>query len=129
MGASASGSNTPPSVSLRPVYKLTVGCRYVAALYDPSTQTLHIQNPTPLYLMAHRAKRLKLAASVKKSEMDSRAEYKARRNDLGEVFGTRKAKSQIRAEERNRVDVGAMQGVKGHLMEAIPKTAMLEEGE
>ncbi|RSH91177.1 DNA-directed RNA polymerase I subunit rpa49 [Saitozyma podzolica] len=102
-------------------------CQYVAALYDPSTQTLHIQNPTPLYLMAHRAKRLKLAASVKKSEMDSRAEYKARRNDLGEVFGTRKAKSQIRAEERNRVDVGAMQGVKGHLMEAIPKTAMLEE--
>jgi DNA-directed RNA polymerase I subunit RPA49 len=79
--------------------------------------------------MAHRAKRLKLAASAKKLEMDSRAEYKARRNDLGEVFGTRKAKSQIRAEERNRVDVGAMQGVKGHLMEAIPKTAMLEEGE
>ena len=42
-----------------------------------------------------------------------------RRNDLGEAFGTKKAKSQIRAEERNRVDVGAMQGVKGHLMESI----------
>lgn len=47
------------------------------------------------------------------------ADYKAKRNDLGEVFGTKKAKSQIRAEERNKVDIGAMQGLKGHLMEAI----------
>jgi DNA-directed RNA polymerase I subunit RPA49 len=49
------------------------------------------------------------------------AEYRARRNDLGEAFGTRKAKTQIKADERNKVDIGAMEGVRGHLMESIVK--------
>ncbi len=57
-----------------------------------------------------------------------RSEWRAKRNDLGEVFGTRKAKSQIRAEERNRVDVGAMEGVRGHLMESIGELAVVDNG-
>jgi DNA-directed RNA polymerase I subunit RPA49 len=60
---------------------------------------------------------------------DATIEWKTRRNDLGEAFGTRKAKSQIRAEERNRVDVSAMEGVKGHLMESIGETEVVERGE
>lgn len=74
----------------------------------------------PLYLVGQRVKRLRYAAL---SSADRAADYRARRNDLGEVFGTRKAKSQIRSEERNKVDISAMQGIKGHLMESIGETA------
>ena len=41
------------------------------------------------------------------------------RNELGETFGTKKAQSAIRAQERNRVDVDAMRGVAVHLQESI----------
>lgn len=55
--------------------------------------------------------------------------WKQRRNNLGETFGTRKAKSQIKAEERNKVDVTAMQGVKARLMESIGGVDAKEDGE
>jgi len=97
------------------------------ALYDPSTSTLQINPSTPLYLLAHRAKRLRTAALPSSASKESKIEWRVKRNDLGEVFGTRKAKSQIKAAERNKVDVGAMQGVKGHLMESIGER--MEEGE
>ncbi|WWD15781.1 hypothetical protein CI109_100205 [Kwoniella shandongensis] len=94
-------------------------CQYLPAIYDPSTQTLHVHPSAPLYLLAHSVKRLKSAGLSAAPAADQRALYKAKRNDLGEAFGTRKAKVQIRAEERNKVDVGAMEGVRGHLMESI----------
>jgi DNA-directed RNA polymerase I subunit RPA49 len=100
--------------------------RYLPALYDPSTSILHIHPSAPLYLLVHRVKRLKNAPLISQASKDQRLEYRIKRNDLGEVFGTRKAKSQIRAEERNRVDVGAMQAVKGHLMESIGEKAVVE---
>lgn len=43
----------------------------------------------------------------------------AQRNTLGEAFGTKKAKAQIRARERNRVDIDAMKNVTGHLQDTI----------
>ncbi|EJT47276.1 hypothetical protein A1Q1_03905 [Trichosporon asahii var. asahii CBS 2479] len=91
-------------------------CQYVPAVYDPSTKTLHVHPTTPLYLLAHRVKRMREAplSETQRSEL-----WKQRRNDLGETFGTRKAKSQIKAEERNKVDANAMQGVKARLMESI----------
>lgn len=85
-----------------------------------------IHPSAPLYLMSHRAKRLRQAALTNASMKD---DYRARRNDLGEVFGTRKAKTMIRAEERNKIDVNAMQGVKGHLMETIGESSVVEGGE
>jgi DNA-directed RNA polymerase I subunit RPA49 len=69
--------------------------------------------------MSHRAKRLKampLPSQIAKAEQ---AEYRARRNDLGEAFGTRKAKSQIRAAERGKVNATAMEGVREHLMDSV----------
>ena len=41
------------------------------------------------------------------------------RNLLGEAFGSKKAKQAIRAMERNRVDVSAMEGVASHLQDTI----------
>ncbi|KAK4689942.1 DNA-directed RNA polymerase I subunit RPA49, partial [Tremellales sp. Uapishka_1] len=94
-------------------------CQYLPALFDPSTQTLHVAPSAPLYLLAHRVKKQKYAALP---SAVAATDWRKQRNDLGEVFGTKKAQSRIRAEERNRVDVSAMAGVKGHLMEAIGET-------
>ncbi|WWD01572.1 hypothetical protein V866_008517 [Kwoniella sp. B9012] len=101
-------------------------CQYLPALYDPSTGTVHINPSTPLYLLTHGVKRLRSSVTLP-SASDSRAHWKAQRNDLGETFGTRKAKTQIRAEERNKVDVSAMEGVKGHLMGSIPEM-LIDDG-
>ena len=92
-------------------------CQYIPAVFNPATGSLDIYPSTPLYLLGHRVKRLRNAGLT--TPASRAADYKAKRNDLGEVFGTKKAKSQIRAEERNKVDIGAMQGIKGHLMETI----------
>lgn len=103
--------------------------RYVPAIFDPSTRTLTIHPSTPLYLLSHRVKRLKSGPTDPLSHLEKEVNmYRMKRNDLGETFGTRKAKSQIKAQERNKVNVGAMEGVRGHLMDAIGEKAG-EEGE
>ncbi|WRT66971.1 uncharacterized protein IL334_003936 [Kwoniella shivajii] len=95
-------------------------CQYLPAIYDPATSTVHIHPSAPLYLLTHGVKRLRESINAHTAS-DLKAQYKAQRNDLGETFGTRKAKTQIKAEERNKVDVSAMEGVKGHLMDSIPE--------
>ena len=94
-------------------------CQYLPAIFNPDTNSLEVYPSSPLYLMGHRVKRLQNIALTSSSRA---ADYKAKRNTLGETFGTRKAKSQIKAEERNKVDVGAMEGIKGHLMDSIGET-------
>ncbi|ORX39701.1 RNA polymerase I associated factor, A49-like protein [Kockovaella imperatae] len=90
-------------------------CQYLPAVYDPDAGTLQIHASSPLYLMVHRSKRMTNVAL----QMEKADDYRTKRNNLGEVFGTRKAKSQIRAEERNKLNADAMQDVRGHLMETI----------
>lgn len=75
--------------------------------------------PAPLYLMSHRAKRLKAVALSSQAARTGQIEYRTQRNDLGEAFGTRKAKSQIRAAERGKVNAAAMEGVREHLMDSV----------
>lgn len=94
----------------------------MAALFDPKTKTLHVHPTTPLYLLAHRAKRMRTAPLSASAAPDANQQWKIKRNDLGETFGTRKAKSQIKAEERNKVDVTAMQGVRANLIDSIGGT-------
>jgi DNA-directed RNA polymerase I subunit RPA49 len=91
--------------------------RYLPGIYDPETNTLTL-TPAPLYLMSHRAKRLKMA-TLSAPPAEAMAEWRAKRNDLGEAFGTRKAKSQIKAQERGKVNASAMEGVKDYLMDSI----------
>jgi DNA-directed RNA polymerase I subunit RPA49 len=57
-----------------------------------------------------------LSSAVSK---EGQPDWRLKRNDLGEAFGTRKAKSQIRAQERGKVNAAAMEGVKDHLMDSI----------
>ncbi|WVQ71488.1 hypothetical protein IAR50_001026 [Cryptococcus sp. DSM 104548] len=94
-------------------------CQYLPAVYDPSTKTLHVHPSTPLYLFAHRVKRLRTAPVSAPPAQAAKAQWRQERNDLGEAFGTRKAKAQIKSEERNKVNADAMKDAKGHLMETI----------
>jgi hypothetical protein len=99
--------------------------RYLPALYDPETNTLTI-TPAPLYLMSHRAKRLKMAPLPSEASKEAEMNWRIKRNDLGEAFGTRKAKSQIKAQERGKVNAAAMEGVKDHLMDSIVVSEVVE---
>ena len=50
-------------------------------------------------------------------------QYMEARNTLGEIFGTKKAKAQIKQRERQKVDVDAVKGVVSHIVDAIDKGA------
>lgn len=67
---------------------------------------------------------VKALKSLKSNEEPSALAYREARTALGETFGTKKAKAAIRAQERNKVDISAMQGVMEHVVEGIDKAAM-----
>lgn len=48
-------------------------------------------------------------------------EYLEAKTTLGRTFGTKKQKANIRAQERNKIDPSAMQGVMGYVMDSIDK--------
>ncbi|CED85388.1 RNA polymerase I 49 kDa subunit [Phaffia rhodozyma] len=92
-------------------------CKYLIGIHDPSTSTLTLA-PTPTYLLAHSVKRLKQLDS---SESTS-ANFKDQRNKLGEAFGTKKAKSRIKAVERNLIDTSQMEDVRVLLQDSIQQS-------
>lgn len=104
--------------------------RYLPALFDPSTNSLLVQPSAPAYILAQRVKRLKTSNNT--TNLSNPSEMRAlQRDQLGEAFGTRKAKNRIKAAERNKVDASAQEGVKGHLLESIQtaSASMPTEGE
>ncbi|KZV71749.1 RNA polymerase I associated factor A49-like protein [Peniophora sp. CONT] len=90
------------------------GCQYHVAVYHPSAKKIILQ-PAPLFTVAREVKALKSF----RSSAPSASERIAARNALGEAFGTKKAKANIRAYERNKVDVGALENVAGALQDRI----------
>lgn len=66
--------------------------------------------------MVRRVKALKDLAPAPSTGSAERIEQ---RNTLGETFGTRKAQKAIRAAERDKIDVSAMQGVTDHIQGSI----------
>lgn len=80
----------------------------------------------PLHLLTHRVKALK---GLKPMPVTAQQRIAARAA-LGETFGTKKAKANIRAQERNKVDVSAMEGVAAHLQDRIDQstTALPTQG-
>ena len=83
-------------------------------VYDKRTNTTTLRT-APLHVLARQVKALK---NLKPIEVSSE-ERMALRNNLGEAFGTKKAKAVIRARERNRVDIDAMKDVTEHLQDTI----------
>jgi len=76
-----------------------------------------VLRPAPLHILARQVKALKDAESAHVAAKEKGAAHHA----LGETFGTKKARAAIRAAERNKVDVTAMEGVIGHLVDSIEK--------
>ncbi|KAG5644280.1 hypothetical protein DXG03_008765 [Asterophora parasitica] len=98
------------------------GCRYLVAIHNKRTGALSVL-PTPKspYILTRTVKALK---SIPASAAPTQQEYLLAKTALGETFGTKKAKANIRAQERNKVDVRAMQGVMDHLQQGIDKGAV-----
>ena len=98
-----------------------ISSRYLVAIHNPRKASLTVY-PTPLtpQILSHTVKALK---SIPPAPAPTARAFREARNNLGETFGTKKAKAAIRAQERNKVDVGAMEGVMGHVMEGIDKGA------
>ncbi|KAF8966904.1 RNA polymerase I associated factor, A49-like protein [Flammula alnicola] len=97
------------------------GCRYLVAVRNTRTGTISIL-PTPKtpHILSHTVKALK---SIPPSAAPSKLQYLEAKTTLGETFGTKKQKASIRAQERNRIDVSAMEGVMGYVMDSIEKGA------
>jgi hypothetical protein len=67
---------------------------------------------------------VKALKSIPPAPAPSALRFREAKNALGETFGTKKAKASIRAMERNRVDVSAMEGVMDFVMDGIDKGAI-----
>lgn len=95
----------------------TTGCRYLVGVHDKKTGITTIR-PAPLHTLTRDVKALKGLEPIAVSVLQ-RLEARAA---LGETFGTKKAKLAIKAQERNKVDVSAMETVVDHLQESIQKS-------
>ncbi|KXN83994.1 DNA-directed RNA polymerase I subunit rpa49 [Leucoagaricus sp. SymC.cos] len=97
------------------------GCRYIVALHNKRTGAVSLlPSSKPPQILQRTVKALK---SIKPTDAPTATQYQQARTTLGETFGTKKAKAAIRAQERNKVDVGAMEGVIDYVMEGIEKGA------
>ncbi|KAF8626019.1 hypothetical protein AX15_005111 [Amanita polypyramis BW_CC] len=95
------------------------GCRYLVSVYDRTTGQITVLPATKTpYILTRTVKALK---SIPPAAAPSVLAYKEARTTLGETFGTKKAKTAIRAEERNHIDVSAMEGVMDFVMEGIER--------
>ncbi|KAF5392112.1 hypothetical protein D9757_003204 [Collybiopsis confluens] len=95
------------------------GCGYVLAIRNGSKLKLLATQNSP-FILTRTVKALK---SILPADEPTSLAFREARTALGETFGTKKAKAAIRAQERNRVDVGAMQGVMQHVVEGIDEKA------
>ncbi|KAF9526022.1 Rpa49 subunit specific to nuclear RNA polymerase I [Crepidotus variabilis] len=97
------------------------GCRYLLAVRNKRTGIISLLPTTKTpHILKHTVKALK---SIPSSAAPSKVEFVAAKNTLGETFGTKKQKANIKAQERNKIDVGAMEGVMGYVMDSIDKGA------
>lgn len=103
-------------ISIYPLPFRRLSCRYLVGVHNKRTGTTTLR-PAPLHILTHQVKALKGLQPAAVSTLQ-RLEARAA---LGETFGTKKAKQAIRAQERNKVDVSAMEGVADHLQESILK--------
>ncbi|KAF8578888.1 RNA polymerase I associated factor, A49-like protein [Ramaria rubella] len=91
-------------------------CQYLIGVHDKTTNKVTLRH-APLHVLTRDVKAFKSLDPLA-SGLAFEERVKAR-NLLGEAFGSKKAKQAIRATERNRVDVSAMEGVAGYLQDSI----------
>ncbi|KIJ61208.1 hypothetical protein HYDPIDRAFT_97072 [Hydnomerulius pinastri MD-312] len=96
--------------------RASVGSRYYVGVHNKRTGVTTIRQ-APLHIITHQVKALK---SLQPSTVSVLQRLEARAA-LGESFGTKKARQAIKAQERNKVDVSAMETVADHLQESIQR--------
>ncbi|KAF9123417.1 DNA-directed RNA polymerase I subunit rpa49 [Mortierella sp. 14UC] len=93
----------------RPAY-----CRYVLAIRDRDTDKVVFKD-APVIAVNRTIKSLKNA----KTQFSSKEQFIQAKNTLGEAFGTKKIKQQIKSVERNAVNVGTLDSIAGILQDTI----------
>ncbi|KAJ2626222.1 DNA-directed RNA polymerase I subunit rpa49 [Coemansia sp. RSA 1290] len=88
---------------------LVRGCNYLLGVYDPQTNSVTFRQ-APLVRIDTTIKALKGSRGV--SDRDISDRIMQAHTELGEAFGSKKRKAQIRADERNRIN---MEGVKNDM--------------
>lgn len=66
---------------------------------------------------------MKALKSLPSSAAPSKVQYLEAKTALGETFGTKKQKANIRAQERNKINVSAMESVMNYVIDSIEKGA------
>ncbi|KAJ2713493.1 DNA-directed RNA polymerase I subunit rpa49 [Coemansia spiralis] len=95
---------------------LVNGCKYLLGVYDKATDSVTFR-AAPVVRVSSVIKSLKGVRGV--ADRNIAEQVIAARNELGEAFGNKKRKAQIRAEERNRIDMGGVQGDKSVIQASI----------
>ncbi|KAF9981142.1 DNA-directed RNA polymerase I subunit rpa49 [Mortierella antarctica] len=96
-------------------------CRYVVAIRDKETNKVTFKD-APVIAVNRTIKSLKNA----KLHVSSKEQFTQAKNSLGEAFGTKKIKQQIKSVERNAVNVSTLDNVAGYLQDSISaKTSAL----
>ncbi|KAJ1949826.1 DNA-directed RNA polymerase I subunit rpa49, partial [Linderina pennispora] len=88
----------------------------MVGVYDKATNTVTFRR-APLVRINTVVKSLKSSRGVKEHDISNR--ILEARNELGEKFGNKKRKAQIRAEERNRINMDQIQGSAGIISTSI----------
>ncbi|KAI8323044.1 RNA polymerase I associated factor, A49-like protein [Martensiomyces pterosporus] len=86
---------------------LYTGCKYLVGVYDKETDTVTFRR-APLVRVNTVIKSLKDSRGV--ADHDIGSHVMQARNELGEAFGNKKRKAQIRAEERNKINMDTVKG-------------------
>ncbi|KAJ1793984.1 DNA-directed RNA polymerase I subunit rpa49 [Coemansia sp. RSA 2399] len=86
---------------------LFTGCKYLVGVYDKNTDTVTFRK-APYVRVNSAIKSLKDSAGVVEQNHANR--IIEARNELGEAFGNKKRKAQIRAEERNKINMDSVKG-------------------
>ncbi|KAF9209457.1 DNA-directed RNA polymerase I subunit rpa49 [Haplosporangium sp. Z 27] len=96
-------------------------CRYVIAIRDKETDKVTFKD-APVIAVNRTIKSLKNA----KLHVSAREQFLQAKNTLGEAFGTKKIKQQIKSVERNAVNVNTLESVASILHDSIAaKTSAL----
>ncbi|KAK0545243.1 DNA-directed RNA polymerase I subunit rpa49 [Tilletia horrida] len=99
--------------------------QYLVGVHDPETSTITLHR-APLFTMTRVITNLQNLASIKADTLGQSADWNARvaaRRDLGDVFGTRKAKASVRAQDRLKVDASHMGAMLDEVAEGITQSA------
>ncbi|ORY00824.1 RNA polymerase I associated factor, A49-like protein [Basidiobolus meristosporus CBS 931.73] len=93
-------------------------CKYMVGVYDKKTNSVTFKE-APVCKMTRHVKALKHL----QAQQSDNSQVMVALNALGEAFGSKRRKAQIRAVERNRVDVGNLQDAASYIKDNLEEHA------